>query len=172
LVNMEQPAKPAEAPKPKNRTMVLALIIVAILVVVGVGVYFITRPPPTKTTTIGEKITIWDTSGACIETASPADCGFKDSSGSSNVTITAGTTVQWTNTGGQAHTVTSCDPTDVSTYGSTACPNTDKPSSLTAFNSGDIAANGGTFQYTFNTNGTYYYFCSIHTWMHGELIVG
>jgi plastocyanin len=171
---MEQTSKPAEvpagSPKPKNRTITLAIIIVVILVVVGVGVYFITRPPSTTTTTIGEKISIWDTSGACIETASPADCGFKDSSGSSNVTITAGTTVQWTNTGGQAHTVTSCDPTDASTYGSTACPNTNN-SSLPSFNSGDIAANGGTYNLKFSTNGTYYYFCSIHTWMHGEIIV-
>ncbi len=164
---MEQTAKPPEAQKPKNRTILYAIIIVA-LIVVGVSVYILTLPPA-KTTTIGERITIWDTSGACIQTASPPDCGFKDANGNVNVTIAKGTTVEWKNTGGQAHTVTSCDAGHVSTYGTSACPTTNN-SALPSFDSGSMAA-GSTYDYTFNTNGTYAYMCYIHIWMHGTVVV-
>jgi plastocyanin len=169
---MEPTAKPPEAPKPKNRTMVLAVIIVVILVVVGVGVYILMRPSSSGPT-IGEKITIWDTNGACLQSASPADCGYKDSSGNSNVTITVGTTVQWTNTSPSLpHTVTTCDSSHYSTYHSSgACPNGQNSASVSSFDSGDISQNGGTYQYTFNTAGTYYYFCTVHPWMNGEIIV-
>ncbi len=170
---MEQAAKPPEVAKPKSRNVILAIIIVVVLVVVGVGVYLI-EFPPTKTTgpTIGDTVSIWDTSGACLQSASPPDCGFKDAStGNSTTIVSVGTTVQWTNNGGQSHTVTSCDPTDVSTYGTSACPNTDNPSSLASFNSGSISSGGKGSPITFNTAGTYYYFCYIHVWMHGEVIV-
>jgi len=169
---LEQAPKATEAPKPKSRTMVLAVIIIAILVVVGVGVYILTLPTgPGKT--IGARITIYDGNPTCLQSASPPDCGFKDSTGNSIVTITNGTTVEWTNTGGVQHTVTSCDPSTVSGLGgagATDCPTTNA-AGLPTFDSGQINSGGKTYQYTFNTKGTYYYFCADHIWMHGEIVV-
>jgi plastocyanin len=55
------------------------------------------------------------------------------------ITITAGTTVTWTNKDAVPHTVTSTGN----------------------FDSGSIA-NGGTFSFTFNSAGTYPYICSFH----------
>lgn len=169
---MEQAAKPAETPKPRSRTVLIAIVII-ILIGVGGAVYYLTRPTGTPPPPAGLQLTIWDSSGACIQTASPPDCGFKDSSGSPNVTITASTTIQWTNTGGQAHTATSCDQAKVSVYGTTACPVTNA-SGLTTFDSGSIAKSGGTWPaspYQSLTAGTYYYFCSFHVWMHGKIVV-
>ncbi len=170
---MEQVPKATEPPKPKSRTMFLAIIVIAILAVVGVGAYILTLPPKGPGTTIGAKVTIYDGNPTCVQNISPPDCGFKDSTGNSTVTITNGTAVEWTNTGGVQHTVTSCDPATVSGLGSagtTACP-TPNSANLPTFNSNQINGGGVTYQYTFNTKGTYYYFCSDHIWMHGEVIV-
>jgi plastocyanin len=54
--------------------------------------------------------------------------------------ITAGTTVRWTNSGAQPHTITSYRG---------------------LFDSGDLAA-GNSFSFTFNEPGTYYYYCRVH----------
>jgi uncharacterized repeat protein (TIGR01451 family) len=58
----------------------------------------------------------------------------------SSITVSVGTTVIWTNTGGVTHNVTST--TDL-------------------FSSGNISP-GGTFQFTFENAGTYNYTCTIH----------
>jgi len=63
----------------------------------------------------------------------------------SSNTITAGTKVTWTNKDSYAHTVTSGTPSH--------------PTGL--FDSGNINA-GGTFSYTFDSTGTYQYYCKIH----------
>lgn len=66
------------------------------------------------------------------------------------ITISKGQTVTWTNMDSAPHTVTS-------TSG--------------IFDSGSIG-NGQTFSYTFNTAGTFEYYCTIHPSMpHGEVIV-
>ena len=166
---MEQAAKPPETPKPRSRTVLIAIVII-ILIGVGGAVYYLTRS--TGTTAPGLQIAIWDTSGACIQSASPPDCGF-NTSGNPNVTTTASTTIQWVNNGGQAHTATSCDQAKVTAYTTTACPTTNAPG-LTTFDSGSIAKSGGTWPtspYQSLTAGTYYYFCTIHIWMHGKIIV-
>lgn len=67
----------------------------------------------------------------------------------STITVTAGTTITWTNKDSYAHTVTS-------------------DSKL--FDSGNIA-NGGTFSFTFATAGTYPYHCTIHTSMTASVVV-
>ena len=59
------------------------------------------------------------------------------------LTITAGTTVTWTNNDGTAHTVTADDG---------------------SFDSGDIPA-GGKFSHKFTTAGTVAYHCAIHPMM-------
>jgi plastocyanin len=65
------------------------------------------------------------------------------------LTVTAGTTVTWTNKDNMAHTVTS----DAGT-----------------FDSGDIQP-GSTYTYTFDSKGTFTYHCTVHPYMHGTVTV-
>lgn len=62
-----------------------------------------------------------------------------------SITVTVGTTVTWTNKDPFPHTVTSGTP--------------GSPDGM--FNSGNIAPNGS-FSHTFNTAGTFHYYCTIH----------
>ena len=78
----------------------------------------------------------------------------ENSFGPATITVTAGTTLRWVNRGNAVHTVTS------GTRGN--------PDGM--FNSGDMT-NGNTFQYTFNTVGTYQYYCAYHVGMDGVVIV-
>ncbi|MGI0101776.1 MAG: cupredoxin domain-containing protein [Nitrosotalea sp.] len=73
-----------------------------------------------------------------------------------SLSVKVGTTVTWTNQDAAAHTVTSGDPSA-------------GPSGT--FDSGLIKP-GNTFKYTFTTPGTTSYFCTIHPWMTGKIIVG
>jgi plastocyanin len=68
----------------------------------------------------------------------------------SNFTVKVGTTVTWVNHDGTTHTVTS------------------KGSSL--FDSGNLLT-GGSFSYKFTQTGTYRYYCTIHPWMTGTIVV-
>lgn len=68
----------------------------------------------------------------------------------SNLTVTAGTVVAWTNRDGVAHTVTAREG---------------------SFES-DLLEQGDTFQATFDTAGTFAYNCVPHPWMEGKVIVG
>lgn len=67
-----------------------------------------------------------------------------------SLTVSANTTVKWTNKDGVVHTVTSTTPGQ--------------------FDSGSIG-NGGTFSFTFTTPGTYSYYCVIHPDMTGVVVV-
>jgi plastocyanin len=70
----------------------------------------------------------------------------------STLTVKAGSVVTWTNSGPSVHTVTS----DTMIFLS---------SSLSAPSGGDPYGGGtaaGSFQFTFNTPGTYSYHCSLH----------
>jgi len=73
----------------------------------------------------------------------------------STVTIEVGDTVTWDNTDTAAHTAT----------GGTAA---DGPSGV--FDSSLIMA-GGSYSYTADTAGTFDYFCMVHPWMEGTIIV-
>jgi plastocyanin len=66
-----------------------------------------------------------------------------------DITVTAGTTITWTNKDNIIHDVTS---------------------NTSLFSSGSLA-NGATFSFTFNTVGTYPYICSIHPSMVGTVTV-
>ena len=68
--------------------------------------------------------------------------------------IQAGDTVSWSNNDTAAHTVTSGTP--------------DGPDGV--FDSSLFMA-GNTFEFTFDESGTYSYFCMVHPWMIGEIIV-
>lgn len=65
------------------------------------------------------------------------------------ITITAGTTVKWTNKDGVAHTVTS---------------------DTGLFDSGNVGANK-TYSHAFTTAGTYNYHCTYHSSMTAKIVV-
>jgi plastocyanin len=69
-------------------------------------------------------------------------------------TVAMGTTILWTNKESDLHTVTSGTP--------------GSPSGV--FGSTDLSLNG-TFSFTFNTQGTFQYFCQNHNGMTGTIIV-
>jgi len=73
----------------------------------------------------------------------------------STVVITVGGTVTWENTDTAAHTSSSGTPTD-------------GPDGV--FDSSLIMA-GGSYSHTFDTAGTFDYFCMVHPWMQGTVIV-
>src|SRR5574337_2199563 len=72
------------------------------------------------------------------------------------VTVQRKTLVMWTNIDSTSHTVTSGIPSENETG--------------TIFDSSQIAP-GGTYSFIFMNTGTYNYFCSIHPWMTGQVIV-
>lgn len=65
-------------------------------------------------------------------------------------TIKVGATVTWVNKDATTHTVTS--------------------SGVTLFDSGNLAP-GATYSFTFTQPGTYQYYCTIHPWMKGTIVV-
>jgi len=73
----------------------------------------------------------------------------------SDVTVSVGDTVTWTNDSSVIHTVTSGNPDD-------------GPDGV--FDS-SIVMSGDTFTHTFTETGQYEYFCSIHPWMTGTVVV-
>lgn len=144
--------------------MLLAVIIIVILVVVGIGVYILTRPPTSTgctTSTTLTCITLND-DGICATNATA--CAFSPS----NVTISVNSMVTWTNNGGVAHTAYACSTANNAV--AAQCPTMDA-SGLPSFSSPTLGAHGGTYSYTFAQAGHYYYYCSIHAWMHAEIIV-
>ncbi|HWJ83349.1 MAG TPA: cupredoxin domain-containing protein [Nocardioides sp.] len=66
------------------------------------------------------------------------------------LTVPMGTTVTWTNEDATAHTATSDDG---------------------FFDTGSISASGGTAEVTFRFSGRYRYHCSIHSTMHGQVVI-
>ena len=119
-----------------------------------------TASPPT-----GPNVTIWDGGVSC---SNNSNCGYSPT----NKTVTGGTTITWTNTGGKPHTVTECTTSD----SSSACPNGAGANTSTsrAFdsNSQTTIQPNQQYQYTFNLPiGTYYYYCTLHPWMHGAIAI-
>jgi plastocyanin len=75
---------------------------------------------------------------------------------SATITVTAGTTVIWTNTGTVIHSVTS----DTGAFDSSpSCP------------TGACIDPGSSFSHVFATAGTFRYHCRVHSTMHGTVIV-
>jgi plastocyanin len=100
-------------------------------------------PPATKPSAPGDTSAAART-GATVK-ASMKSIAFQPS----RIEITAGTTVAWTNNDAVQHTVTAIDR---------------------SFDSGNIAP-GATWQYTFTKPGTYEFFCVVHPFMKGVVIV-
>lgn len=82
------------------------------------------------------------------------------------LTVSAGNTVTWVNGESITHTITSGTFSDV-----------DETTGLRASESADglfdekLGEEGGTFSYTFETAGTYQYFCDIHNGMNATVVV-
>ena len=166
---METTPKPidAQGAKPKNRNLIMIGIVIIVLIVVGVGVYAYFNTGSTAPQ--GTKFTMWDVGTVC---SSATQCGFKDPNGNANSTIATGSTVYWSNTGKASHSATSCDSTGVASGGTLGCP-VPNASNLAGFDTGVIAggSNLNSKSITFNAAGTYYYFCTVHAFMHGKIVV-
>ncbi len=74
----------------------------------------------------------------------------------SKITIDKGVTVKWTNKDSTLHTITSGKPQSSDTG--------------EEFDSSFLAA-GTSFEYTFDNAGTYDYFCTLHPYMKGKVVV-
>jgi len=74
------------------------------------------------------------------------------------LTVSKGTTVTWTNDDSTLHTVTS------------GSPESGNSGTGTEFDSSYLAA-GKTFQHQFNTAGTFDYYCTLHPYMKGKVVV-
>jgi len=86
-----------------------------------------------------------------------ADCVAANNCFAPNpLTVAPGTEVEWKNTDTTSHTVTSGKVTD------------DDAGSM--FDSG-LVKKGQDFKFTFATAGTYDYFCTVHPWMVGQVVV-
>src|SRR5438445_945738 len=146
------------APKPSRKRLwiilgVVGIIVIAVASVVAINLLSPKAPAPPS----GPNVTIWNGS-FCSDSGS---CGYSPTV--KNVAV--GTTVTWTNTG-ITHTVTACDSAH---YSSGGCPAQDA-AGLDGFDSGSMA-NGQTFSHTFTAAGTYYYYCTLHLCMRGEIVV-
>jgi len=100
------------------------------------------------------------TGAAVVDVSIPNGTGASSTSGlnfspnSVTVVIGVNNTVMWTNDDLATHTVTSSSV----------------PAGAQSFNDGSMGP-GATFLVTFTVPGTYQYHCSIHSWMHGTIIV-
>lgn len=150
---------PSPARRKRNLWIILGAAVIIVLVVAGIF-YVMNRSAAAPAAPSGPNVTIWDT-GFC---SNLGNCGY--SPVAKNVTLSTGLT--WTNMGGQPHTASECTTAD----NSNACPNGagSNTSGQRAFDSGSLGK-GQLFTYNFNTPGTFYYFCTLHPWMHGTVLV-
>jgi plastocyanin len=86
-------------------------------------------------------------------------CDASFQGGTCTTTISAGDTVSWGFGGSLPHTVTDCGG------------NCASPTGSPAFDSGQMSS--GTYQHTFDTAGTYGYYCQVHgaSVMQGQIVV-
>ncbi|HZY94499.1 MAG TPA: plastocyanin/azurin family copper-binding protein [Candidatus Bathyarchaeia archaeon] len=162
--NVQEPSK-ASSHRRKKLWIIIGIVAVVIVVVAGIA-YAANRagtPPPPP---MGPNVTVWDT-GFC---SNGGNCAYSPTTKN----VTTGTSLTWTNTGSQPHTVTEC----VSTDSSDACPNGSgaNTSSSRAFDSNSQSPSGfrKNARYQFNfilSPGTYYYYCTLHPWMHGTIMI-
>jgi plastocyanin len=96
-----------------------------------------------------------DPQNLCSPAVGSADVTILDFSFQpATITVTLGEAVRWTNQGSAPHTTTSGQP--------------GTPDGL--WDSGTMG-NGSQFSHTFNSAGTFHYFCNIHTFMEGDIVV-
>ena len=153
-----------------TRTSTAVGVVVTILIVGAIatlGYYqFEVAGKQTTTTSTSTVATVACPSAQCVNvtipvgasSAPPGYSGGKTTYGFSpdSVTVVIGknNTVFWTNDDAAPHTVTS-----------------DTAGIFDSGTAGPLTTQGGTFQFTFTTPGTYTYHCSFHAWMQGTVIV-
>ena len=123
--------------------VLLAVIVLGVLAFFGYRVYknaYSTQAPVTAPT---------PQAPSTLPTASAAVSLENFSFKPSDMTVSVGTEVTWTNNDSVAHTITVDD---------------------NSFGSGDLSK-GDTFKHTFESAGTFNYHCSIHTSMKGKITV-
>jgi Copper binding proteins, plastocyanin/azurin family len=135
------------APEYKPDTAVLSALLLIGLVLGASMFYVLVFPPKPKPISCPP--------ATCIEIPSGVSTDSSLNFVSSNVTITAGSFVQWKNRDDSPHTVTS----------------TASPSGVTKFDSGEL--DGGNVFFTQLTGpGVYQYHCIFHPlWMKGTIVV-
>jgi len=145
---------------------VVAILIVAAIATLGYYQFEVANSASSTTTTTSTP-SVTCPSAACANvtifagaSSEPANYTTGELYGFSPPTVTVvigvNNTVFWTNTDAAPHTVTSDTGDSVSFDSGT---------------SGPLITQGGTFQFTFTTPGTYAYHCTFHSWMHGRVIV-
>ncbi len=139
----------------------VAAVIIIIVVVAGAYYAFYGMQGPKYAVSILDD-------GACASGATA--CKFDAAS----ITVPSGNEVVWTNKGNVPHTVYTCDSANSSAGASNtaACPSGLNTGSAASLNlASNSLSNGNTFRHTFSAAGTYNYFCNIHLWMHGTVVV-
>ncbi len=151
----------------RKTTWIIIGIGASIILIVGSVAYLTNRPVPPPVPPSGPNVSIWDSGLFC---SNAANCGYSPTSKNAQ----SGTTITWTKTGRQAHTVTECTVSD----SNLACPNgaAANTSNSRAFDSNAQSSpslnNNQQYPFTLNlSQGTYYYYCTLHAWMHGTLVV-
>ncbi len=144
---------------------VIAILIIGAVATLGYYQFYVAKPSSTTTTTTSISGPTCPSS-ACVNVTIPSGAGTpppnysggKTTYGYSpdviTVVIGKNNTVFWINNDVAPHTVTS-DTAGVFDSGMT----------------GPLTNQGGTWQFTFTTPGTYTYHCSFHAWMQGTVIV-
>ena len=132
-----------------STTVVLTVLIVG-LISISIDSTAIFAQNATTTTSTGSNNNISIVPGS----SSPTNAKFYDPSPAN---IPVGTTVTWTNEDSTLHTVYSGSPDDSANSGK-------------LFQS-TYMAKGQTFQHTFDTAGTFNYYCTLHPFMMGQIIV-
>lgn len=146
---------------------VVAILIVGAVATLGYYQFYAAKPSSSTTITTSSGPSVTCPSAACVNVAIPSGASSPPSGYASGqkttygytpdvITVVIGknSTVFWTNNDPAPHTVTS-DTAGVFDSGT----------------SGPLTSQGGTFQFTFTTPGTYTYHCSFHPWMQGTVIV-
>ncbi len=151
----------------RKRAWIIIGILASIILIIGTVPYLANRPVPPPAPPSGPNVSIWDSGLFC---SSATNCGYSPTSKNAP----SGTTITWTNTGRQSHTATECTVTD----SNDACPNGAgaNTSNSRAFDSNAQSSlslnNNQQYQFAINlSQGTYYYHCTLHAWMHGTLVV-
>ena len=131
--------------RPNPPARVAGLLAAAVLVLAACGATGGRSTPSAAPSAAGSAASSAPDAAGAGMSASIIDFGFQPAS----LSVKAGTTVTWKNTGAVAHTVTAND---------------------SSFDSGHVAP-GASFQHTFTTAGTYAYHCAIHPAMTATVVV-
>jgi len=130
-------------------TLIIGLLLMALLII-GFGISCQSQTPAPALPTPSQGLPEETTPGASPVTPSTVEVtieGFAYKPAALNILV--GTTVTWYNKDSVTHTVTARDK---------------------SFDSGSLSLND-TFSYTFEQSGTFEYYCTIHPYMEGKVVV-